>query len=88
MVNVDYLLGFILKGCTRKKVFLELSQNIRVTPAVLYVKTSIDRSHIRRSLLELLKAGLIRCTTPKAQTGKVYVLTDNGRKVKKLLEQM
>ncbi|MEK6962973.1 MAG: hypothetical protein AABX70_01005 [Nanoarchaeota archaeon] len=88
MVNVDYLLGFILRGRTRKKVFLEISQHVRVTPAVLYIKTNIDRSHIRRSLLELLKTDLVRCTTPKAQTGKVYVLTDNGRKVKKLLEQM
>jgi len=87
MKSLDYTLAFLLRGRMRKRVFEEIAKG-KTAPAHIYKTMDLDRSHVRRSIVELEEKGLIRCSNPKDPSFKLYVLTNKGQKVKKLLDNI
>jgi len=79
------LLSFILRSKRRKEVILAL--NTPKTPSEIASKIKVSVSHVSRTLNEFTKKGLVRCKTPQAKIGRVYVLTDKGKDILKHLKK-
>lgn len=77
-----YLLTFVLRGKNRKVIIKALSDG-RKTQAELHKITKMYRTHVRRTLNELISKGLVRCLNPKDRIYKLYELTKKGRELNK-----
>lgn len=53
------------------------------TPTELATKLQIQRSTVSRAILELQDKKLIKCLTPNEKMGRLYQITDLGRKILK-----
>lgn len=76
-------LGFILRSEYRKKVFLLIDGLIM--PSQIQKSTDLRLTHITRELRFLKDRRLVECVNPKERVGRLYRLTDKGKKVKKKL---
>jgi len=70
--------SFIVGSSYRRKVVLSL--DVARTPSQIARKTSISTSHVSRVLKELEKKGVAKCMVPKRTAGRVYALTEEGKK--------
>ncbi len=73
----DY--GFIERGKLRKEILKNL--NKPKTPRQVSKELKIHLAEASRVLIELTKRGLATCLTPNLLSGRVYGLTDRGKKV-------
>jgi len=80
MGQADYLRAFILRSKNRKQVMEQLKGGEK-TQAQLHHTTKLYRTHVRRTLIELEKRGLVKCLNPKDRIYKLYKLTDKGKKL-------
>lgn len=80
------LISKVRRAKNRKKVFLaidkpimpsELTAKIYGKPSTTYLNT------VSRALGELLHDGIVRVKNPKARTGRLYELTQKGKRLKK-----
>ena len=76
------LISFLSRSKNRKTVLENLEKPN--TPTELASKLKIQRSTVSRAILELMEKKLVKCLTPKEKMGRLYQITDLG---KKLLEQ-
>lgn len=77
------LTTFVLRSSYRKEVFEALSTKPGITQKDLLKTTAAKyRSHISRTIKELLDSNLIICKNPEDSTYKIYDLTQEGIKVK------
>lgn len=84
-INMEWEnVGFILASEYRKILLLKLKARPR-TPKYLASETNLPLSHVSKTLKELSEKNLIRCLTPSLKKGKIYGLTENGRKILKKL---
>lgn len=77
-----YLETFILRGKNRKQIIKALADG-RKTQAELHKITKMYRTHVRRTINELISKGLVECLNPKDRIYKLYVLTKKGKKIRK-----
>ena len=74
-------ISFIISSSYRKRV-LESLGNPK-TPSKISKELNINKTHISKTLKELLSKKIIICLTPKANKGKLYVLSDYGKQISK-----
>ena len=80
MTKTEHLLGYIKASSYRKKIIKSL-QDKKLTPIELAKETDIPLSHISNTLAELLEKDLVVCLTPKLRKGRLYGLTNEGKKL-------
>jgi len=79
-------LKYVLSGGLRKSVLLALI--IPTTPTELAKKLKGDRSSVSRVLLYLQDNGLVKCINNKDKRGRIYQLTEKGKKVYDVVRKM
>lgn len=70
--------GFIAASEYRRKIVLSLE--VARTPSQIARKTGISTSHVSRVLKELERKDVAKCLVPKRTSGRVYSLTEDGKK--------
>ena len=84
-----YYPAFILRSDYRKEVFFEVSKKPGITQKDLLDITSPKyRSHLSRTIKELLDQNLISCKNPNDRTYKMYELSPRGLQVKEELSNV
>lgn len=77
---MDYdLLGFIKASKYRKRIMRVLEKKMLTTTEISN-KLRAHRSQISRSLAELTAKGVVEILTPDLKKGRVYALTELGKK--------
>ena len=77
---VDYsLLSFILRGERRKLILLSLDKP--KIPKQIAEECKVSIHNVSKSLIDLMKKGLIRCKNPQDKFYRFYELTEKGRKL-------
>lgn len=69
----------------RQKVLLELEDNLKI-PSAIAKATNIRISHVSRTLKGLKEKKLVECLNEEANQGRIYRITDKGKKVLKYIE--
>ncbi len=77
------LLSWIKRGKQRRDLIKHIKDHL--TPSELAKESGYSLNHASRILNEFSRKGLTKCLNPKAKTGRLYVLTQQGRKVKDAL---
>ena len=75
------LISFLSRSKNRRTVLKNLEKP--TTPTELSSKLKIQRSTISRAILELMDKKLVKCLTPKEKMGRLYQITDLGKKILK-----
>jgi predicted transcriptional regulator len=78
----DY--SWILKGKQRKKILKVMDKPL--IPTQIKEKTDLSLNNVSDILREFRKRKLAECINPKEKTGRLYELTDKGKKIKKQLQ--
>lgn len=86
MPEIKVLVGKVLASGYRSKVLHALSESPK-TPTYLEKQTGIKFSHISDVLKELIKLKLVICATPKLRKGKIYSITNLGKRVVKEVQK-
>ena len=76
--------SFVMRGSLRRKVIGSLDRPR--TPTEIGRAQGISLHHVSRTLKELGEKGMVICLTPKATSGRVYNLTEKGKKIQTLLK--
>lgn len=71
--------SYIISSEYRKKV-LEKLESPQI-PSKLSKELNINIAHVSRALSELEDKNLAKCLTPEANKGKLYYITEKGKKV-------
>jgi predicted transcriptional regulator len=77
----DY--SWILRGKQRAKVLKVMDKPL--IPTQIKDKTNLGLNNVSDILREFRKRKVARCLNPKEKTGRIYELTDKGKKLKKQL---
>ena len=85
MVNWNNV-GYVTRSKYRKNVFLSLEKPIR--PSQITKKLDLRLTHVVRALRELKQRGFVKCLNPKERIGRLYVLTDKGKKLIKKIKRL
>lgn len=86
--NEKHLPSYILRSKYRKDVLFMIIEHPFQTQTDLLKQTSPKyRSHISRTIRELIGAGLIVCENPKEKTYKMYKPTEKAMTVKEEIEK-
>ena len=72
-------MSFILSSDKREKVINAL--NYPNTPTRISKETGVSKAHTTRILKKFEAMGIVECKTPGKRKGKIYTLTDEGRKI-------
>ncbi len=73
------LLSFVLRSKQRQQILLKLKQP--KIPTQIAKETGLAVSHVSRTLKEFVEKGLVECKTPNEKVGKIYALTEKGKRV-------
>ena len=87
MRNKYELISFILRARNRKEIIKQLNSGNK-TPTDLAKITKMYKSHISRTLKELIDEGLIVCLNPKDREYKFYKLTKKCKVLLKRIEMI
>ena len=71
--------SFVISSSYRKKILSKLGSP--KTPTTLSHELEINKTHISRGLNELEQRKIIKCLTPESNKGKLYVISEYGKKV-------
>ena len=78
----DYeLAGYIISSSYRLRTVMVLSEMGYATPTQIATQSNILKNHISKVLKELKERDVVECINENARKGRVYTLTDNGKKV-------
>ncbi len=72
-------ISFIVSSSYRERILKSLDKP--KTPSSLSRELKINKAHISRALSELENKKMIECLTPKAKKGRIYSITEYGKKV-------
>ena len=78
--------SYIIRGKNRRRVFLALETP--KTPTQLSDELKIHLSHVSRALSELESKKLAVCLTPAEKVGRIYKLTEKGKRVLKMIKKL
>lgn len=76
-------ISFIISSSYRRRVLESLDLENPKTPSKISKELNINKTHISKTLKELLSKKMILCLTPKANKGKLYILSNHGKDVLK-----
>lgn len=76
--------SYVIRGKNRRRVFLAL-ETLK-TPTQLSDELKIHLSHVSRALGELESKKLVVCLTPAEKVGRIYRLTERGKRVLKMVK--
>lgn len=84
--EVDWqLYNFVVRGQRRISVIKILDGEIPKTPTQISRNLKCAFNASDRSLKEFEKLGIIKCLNPEHKTGKLFILTREGEKIKNIL---
>lgn len=69
--------SFIISSSYRIKVLKNLETP--KTPSHLSKISGINKTHISRTLKELLEKDMIKCLTPEIKKGRIYIISNKGK---------
>ena len=72
--------GFIYSSSRRKSILLALAEKPS-TPSQLKGRTKVHMSHVSNILKDLVDEDIIICVNPHRMKGKIYRLTETGKKI-------
>jgi len=78
--------GFVIASTYRKRILKELKRS-PLSPKQIAQRTGIHLSHVSSALNELTKENIVMCVNPKRKKGRIYNLTDMGRRIANMIEQ-
>lgn len=84
METIISLMGFVKASNYRIEILKKLIDKT-FTPTELAQLTKINKGHVSRTLKELTEKKLVYCGNKEAKKGRMYLITDTG---KKLLENL
>ena len=73
------LLSFVKRSERRKQIIKVLRK--ASTPSEIADEVGVSVSHVSRTLKEFVEKDIAVCQTPDAKIGKIYELTEEGRKI-------
>jgi DNA-binding MarR family transcriptional regulator len=73
-------LAFVLRAKNRVKI-LETLKNNKLISKQIEEKTGIYKSHVSRTLKELISKDLVKCINPEDRNFRFYEITQKGKKV-------
>jgi len=76
--------SWVTRGKQRKEIILHI--NGPETPTDISKKSGYSLNNTSRVLNDFRKKGLVKCLNPKEKTGRLYVLTGNGKVVRDKLK--
>ena len=82
-----YLATFVLRGKNRKEIMKILVEGNK-TQAELHKITNMYRTHVRRTLNELISNKLVNCINPNDKRYKIYQLTPIGKNTMKKINHL
>jgi len=77
--------GYVVASKYRVKTVQVLTSHPK-TPKEISNETHMALSHVSRTLRELTEKGLVICINPDEVKGRVYELTDSGKRIAQILE--
>lgn len=80
------LCSYVIRGKNRRRVFLALEAP--KTPTQLSKELKIHLPHVSRSLGELESRKLVECLTPAEKVGRIFRLSERGRRVLKMVKEL
>jgi len=80
------LCSYVIRGRNRKRVFFALETP--TTPTQLSKELKIHLPHVSRSLSELESRKLVECLTPAEKVGRIYRLSERGRRVLRIVKEL
>ena len=84
----ELIIAKIKRASNRKKVFLAIDRPMMPSEVVHKIYKRPSSSYyaiVSRSISELKKLGVIRILNPKEKTGRIYILTALGKKLRNKL---
>jgi DNA-binding MarR family transcriptional regulator len=72
--------SWVIRGNQRRKVIMVLGKP--KIPTEIKSEAKMSMTNVSKILKEFSKKGLVRCLTPYVRTGKLYELTEAGRKIR------
>ena len=74
------LISYVISGSIRFRVLIKLDKGV-YTPKQLSENLNVQMSRISTVLKELGEKHLVKCLTPTQRKGRLYTITEEGRKV-------
>ena len=82
-IQIDWdLLSYVISSSLRFRVLITLNKRV-FTPKQLSEELDVQMSRISTVLKELVEKDLVTCLTPQQRKGKLYAITERGRKLLK-----
>ena len=75
----------LVKSSRHRRKILDTIHNNMVTPSEISKESSIRLNHVSMYLSELKEGGLVECLNESAKKGRLYQLTEFGKKVIKTI---
>ena len=73
-------LGYVIASRYRQTILVILMENA-LCPTEIVERTEYHQSHVSKTLRELAMRNLVACLNPDNRKGRLYGLTEDGRKV-------
>ena len=89
-MNLYNELSYVKRGKNRITVLKSLEGALMPSELVIKIYGKSSNTHfniVSRALSELLEEKLVKVVNPKSITGRLYILTDKGKKVLVLLNK-
>lgn len=80
------IVGWVISSSARRKV-LETVDDKPKTPKTISETADLRLPYVSRSLSELSEEGLVTCLNPEAHKGRLYRITDKGKKALNKIEK-
>jgi len=74
------LYSWVVRGKQRRKVIEAMSKP--KTPSEIRKDTKLSIAHVSKVLKLFAKMGIAKCLTPDVRIGKIYALTEKGKRIR------
>lgn len=79
--------GYILASDYRKRVVMSIGEEPK-TPKKIADSSKLRLNHVSSVLSDLQKKRVVKCLTPKLTRGKIFALTEEGKRIASQLRKM
>jgi len=88
MPKIEVLVGKVYASSYKLSILRSLEEKGQMTPTSLEKATEIKFSHVSDTLKDLVELKLVVCITPELRKGKIYAITDLGKRVLQEVSRM
>ncbi len=81
------LTGYVLASRYRRFILRELASSVN-TPSGIASALDVRINKVSTGLRNLEKSGLIICSTPKNRKGRIYRITELGRRIDNIIKRI